>query len=37
MVPDYDAIVAAQEELDAIARPLGAYVDGWCSFGNADE
>lgn len=37
MVPGYDAIVAAQEELDAIARPLGAYVDGWGSFGNADE
>ncbi len=36
MVPDYDAIVAAQKELDALARPLGAYVDGWGSFGNAD-
>ena len=35
MVPTYDALLAAQAELDAIARPLGAYVDGWGTFGNA--
>lgn len=37
MVATYDAIMAAQAELDAIARPLGAYCDGWGTFGNADE
>jgi regulator of RNase E activity RraB len=35
MVPTYDAIVAAQAELNRIAEPLGAYVDGWGSYGNA--
>jgi hypothetical protein len=37
MVPAYDAIIAAQAELNRIAQPLGAYVDGWGSFGNADS
>ncbi len=32
----YDSIVAAQEELDKIAKPLLGYVDGWSTFGNAD-
>lgn len=35
MVPAYAAIVAVQAELDAMARPLGGYADGWGSFGNA--
>jgi regulator of RNase E activity RraB len=35
MVPGYDAILAAQAELDAVAKPLGAYCDGWGTFGNA--
>jgi hypothetical protein len=34
LVPDYPAIVAIQEELDRIARPLGGYSDGWDSVGN---
>jgi regulator of RNase E activity RraB len=37
MVAEYDAIIAVQAELDAIARPLGAYVDGWGTFGNAQK
>ena len=37
MVPTYHGLIAAQAELDAIARPLGAYVDGWGTFGNADQ
>jgi regulator of RNase E activity RraB len=36
MIPTYDAIIAAQLELDAIAKPLGAYSDGWGTFGNKD-
>lgn len=37
MVPEYKSVVAAQAELDKMARRLGAYVDGWGSFGNVDE
>jgi regulator of RNase E activity RraB len=36
MLPDHGAIVAAQAELDHIARPLGACVDGWGTFGNVE-
>lgn len=35
MVASYETLVAAQAELDAMARPLGGYADGWGSFGNA--
>lgn len=37
MLLEYDAIMAAQAELDEIARPLGGYSDGWGTFGNAPE
>jgi regulator of RNase E activity RraB len=37
MVPTYDAIIASQAELDSIARPLGAYSDGWGTFGNSSQ
>ena len=37
MLAEYDAIIAVQAELDAIARPFGAYVDGWGTFGNAQK
>ena len=37
MTPTYEAIIAAQNELDAIARPLGAHSDGWGTFGNASQ
>lgn len=29
MVPDYDAIVGIQAQLDQIAGPLGGQCDGW--------
>lgn len=29
MVPDYDAIIKIQQDLDAVAEPLGGYSDGW--------
>ena len=35
MLLEYDAVVAAQKQLDEIARPLGGYSDGWGTFGNA--
>jgi hypothetical protein len=35
MVPTYDAIIAAQEDLDDLAKPLGGHTDGWGTFGNA--
>ena len=35
MLAEYDAIIAVQAELDAMARPLGGYADGWGAFGNA--
>lgn len=33
MVPTYDAIVAAQEELDRVGRDHDGYADGWGTFG----
>ena len=35
MLLEYDAVVAAQKQLDEIARPFGGYSDGWGTFGNA--
>lgn len=35
MVPDYDALLAVQRELDGIAKPWGGWSDGWGTFGNA--
>lgn len=29
MVPDYDAIVGLQKQIDEIVRPLGGESDGW--------
>lgn len=37
MLLEYDGIMAAQAELDEIARPLGGYADGWGTFGNVDR
>ena len=34
MAPDYESIIAILAELDRIAKPLGAYADGWGTFGN---
>ncbi len=36
MLLEYDAIMAAQAELDELARPLGGYADGWGTFGNVE-
>ena len=35
MLLEYDGVVAAQKQLDEIARPYGGYSDGWGTFGNA--
>ncbi|MEQ9406400.1 MAG: ribonuclease E inhibitor RraB [Fuerstiella sp.] len=37
MLLQYDAVMAAQAELDAIAKPLGGYADGWGTFGNVEK
>ncbi len=37
MALTYESVIAAQRELDAAARPLGGYSDGWGTFGNKDE
>jgi len=36
MVPDYEAILAVQRELDDLATPFGGWSDGWGTFGNVD-
>ena len=36
MIATYPAIVAAQSELEALARRHNGYIDGWGSFGNAN-
>ena len=35
MVATYEAIIAAQAELDVVARRHGGHSDGWGTFGNA--
>ena len=37
MLLEYAAIMAAQAELDEIARPMGGYADGWGTFGNVER
>lgn len=34
IVPTYDAIVAAQQELDNLSAALGGRSDGWGTSGN---
>jgi Regulator of ribonuclease activity B len=36
MVLTYDEVVAAQRELNDLARPYGGHIDGWGTFGNAE-
>lgn len=36
MVLEYAPIMAAQAELDGIARPMGGFADGWGTFGNVE-
>ena len=37
MIPIHPALIAAQAELEALARPLGAYADGWGTFAGSDQ
>lgn len=37
MLLHYDALIAAQSELDSIARARGGYIDGWGTLGNAAD
>jgi regulator of RNase E activity RraB len=34
MLLRYDALMRAQQELDALSEPHGGYSDGWGTFGN---
>lgn len=34
MVPAYDAVVAAQRELDELSATFGGHSDGWGTHGN---
>ena len=34
MLATYDGVVAAQRELNDVVAPLGAWCDGWGTFGN---
>jgi hypothetical protein len=34
MVLTYEAVVAAQKELNELSEPLGGHSDGWGTFGN---
>jgi hypothetical protein len=36
LVPEYEAILAAQVELDGLSESFGGYSDGWGTFGNAE-
>lgn len=37
MLPTYNAIIAAQDELDELSKPYGGYSDGWGTLGNKDK
>ena len=34
MVATYEAVIACQEELNALCQPVGAECDGWLTAGN---
>ncbi len=34
MIPTYEAIIAAQKELDELSAPFGGSSDGWGTPGN---
>jgi hypothetical protein len=36
LVPAFDAVVAIEEQLDALAHDVGGHADGFGTFGNAD-
>lgn len=35
MIASYDAVVAAQKELELLSAPFGGYADGWGTLGNS--
>ncbi|MEP7340522.1 MAG: ribonuclease E inhibitor RraB [Acidobacteriota bacterium] len=35
MVPEYDAVIEAQKELDQLAKPHEGFSDGWGTLGNS--
>lgn len=37
MIPTYASLIAAQAELDAVARSLGARADGWGTYGKGKK
>jgi hypothetical protein len=37
MVPTYNAIIVAQEELNELSKPYGGHSDGWGTSGNKDK
>ena len=37
LVPSYETVSRIERELDVLARPCGAFIDGFGSFGNADD
>jgi hypothetical protein len=37
MVATYNAVIAAQAELDELSKPFGGYIDGWVTGGNTDK
>jgi regulator of RNase E activity RraB len=37
MLATHAGVIAAQRELDKIARPFGGLTDGWGTFGNASR
>ncbi|HEX6597344.1 MAG TPA: ribonuclease E inhibitor RraB [Acidimicrobiales bacterium] len=36
MLPTYDNVIRAQDELQELVAPYGGEVDGWGTFGNKD-
>jgi hypothetical protein len=37
MVATYNAVIAAQAELDELSKPFGGYIFGWVTGGNTDK
>ena len=37
MVATYNAIIAAQDELNELSKPFAGYSDGWVTGGNVDK
>ena len=37
LVPQLEAVIKIEEQLDSIARGVGGYADGFGTYGNADD